>query len=168
MKKNLVLIGMMGSGKSTIGREISKKTALKFIDTDQLIENHEKMKVREIFEKKGEKIFRSVEEKIVLKTLKSSGQVIALGGGSFHNSKIRSEILKNSISFWLCWKNNEILKRLSNSKKRPKLDLLSHKDIIKLINSRAKIYLKANYKVNCDNLNKFQIANKILEIYEDK
>ena len=159
---------MMGSGKSTIGREISKKTALKLIDTDKLIENHEKMEVRDIFEKKGEKIFRSVEEKIVLKTLKSSGQVIALGGGSFLNSKIRLEILKNNISFWLCWKNNEILKRLSNSKKRPKLDLLSHKDIIKLINSRAKIYLKANYKVNCDNLNKFQIANKILEIYENK
>ena len=167
MKKNLVLIGMMGSGKSTIGREISKKTALKLIDTDQLIENHEKMDVRDIFEKK-EKIFRSVEEKIVLKTLKSSGQVIALGGGSFLNSKIRSEFLKNSISFWYAGKIMKYLKDYQIAKKDQKLDLLSHKDIIKLINSRAKIYLKANYKVNCDNLNKFQIANKILEIYENK
>ena len=54
MNKNLVLIGMMGSGKSTIGKEISKKSSLKFKDTDQLIESHEKMKIREIFDQKGE------------------------------------------------------------------------------------------------------------------
>ncbi len=168
MKKNLVLIGMMGSGKTTVGKEISKKTGLKFVDTDQLIEIYEKMKIRDIFEKKGEKIFRSIEEKIVLKRLKLFGQVIALGGGSFLNNKIRSEILKNSISFWLCWKNSEIIKRITNSKKRPKLDYLSNKDIIKLINTRSKIYLKADCKVNCDKLNKFQIANKILKIYENK
>ena len=96
MKKNLVLIGMMGSGKTTIGKEISKKTDLKFVDTDQLIEIYENMKIRDIFEKKGEKFFRIIEEKIVFKTLKLSGQVIALGGGSFLNNKIRSEILKNS------------------------------------------------------------------------
>ena len=93
MKKNLVLIGMMGSGKTTIGKEISKKTDLKFVDTDQLIEVYEKMKIRDIFEKKGEKFFRTIEEKIIFKTLKLSGQVIALGGGSFLNNKIRSEIL---------------------------------------------------------------------------
>ena len=58
MKKNLVLIGMMGSGKTTVGKEISKKTDLKFVDTDQLIEIYEKMKIRDIFEKKGEKFFR--------------------------------------------------------------------------------------------------------------
>ena len=98
MKKNLVLIGMMGSGKTTVGKEISKKTDLKFVDTDQLIEIYENMKIRDIFEKKGEKFFRIIEEKIVFKTLKLSGQVIALGGGSFLNNKIRSEILKNSFA----------------------------------------------------------------------
>ena len=168
MKKNLVLIGMMGSGKTTVGKEISKKTDLKFVDTDQLIEIYEKMKIRDIFEKKGEKFFRILEEKIVVKTLKLSGQVIALGGGSFLNNKIRSEILKNSFSFWLCWKNSEILKRIFNSKKRPKLDFLNEKDIVKLINTRSKIYLKADCKINCDKLNKFQIANKIIKIYENK
>ena len=168
MKKNLVLIGMMGSGKTTIGKEISKKTDLKFVDTDQLIEIYENMKIRDIFEKKGEKFFRIIEEKIVFKTLKLSGQVIALGGGSFLNKKIRSEILKNSFSFWLCWKNVEILQRITKSKKRPKLDFLSNKDILRLISFRSKTYLKANFKVNCDNLNKFQISRKILKIYENK
>ena len=168
MKKNLVLIGMMGSGKSTIGKEISKKSSLKFKDTDQLIESHEKMKIREIFDQKGEDFFRSLEEKIVLKNLKISGQVVALGGGSFINKNIRSEVLKNSVSFWLNWKNDVILKRIKSSKKRPKLDFLNDKDILKLINLRAKIYFKADCKINCDNLNKFQIAKKILKIYETK
>ena len=168
MKKNLVLIGMMGSGKSTIGKEISKKSSLKFKDTDQLIESHEKMKIREIFDQKGEDFFRSLEEKIVLKNLKISGQVVALGGGSFINKKIRSEVLKNSVSFWLNWKNDVILKRIKSSKKRPKLDFLNDQDILKLINLRAKIYFKADCKINCDNLNKFQIAKKILKIYETK
>ena len=168
MKKNLVLIGMMGSGKSTIGKEISKKSSLKFKDTDQLIESHEKMKIREIFDQKGEDFFRSLEEKIVLKNLKISGQVVALGGGSFINKKIRSEVLNNSVSFWLNWKNDVILKRIKSSKKRPKLDFLNDKDILKLINLRARIYFKADCKINCDNLNKFQIAKKILKIYETK
>ena len=159
---------MMGSGKTTIGKEISKKSSLKFKDTDLLIENHEKMKIRDIFEQKGEVFFRSIEEKIVLKTLKSSNQVIALGGGSFLNKKIRSDVFNNSISFWLNWKNEIILNRISNSKKRPKLDSLSSKDILKLINSRVKIYLKADFKINCDNLNKFQIVKKIIKIYESK
>ena len=168
MKKNLVLIGMMGSGKSTIGKEISKKSSLKFKDTDQLIESHEKMKIREIFDQKGEVFFRSLEEKIVLKNLKISGQVVALGGGSFINKKIRSEVLNNSVSFWLNWKNDVILKRIKSSKKRPKLDFLNDKDILKLINLRAKIYFKADCKINCDNLNKLKIAKKILKIYETK
>ena len=168
MKKNLVLIGMMGSGKSTIGKEISKKSTLKFKDTDKLIEIHEKMKIRDIFDEKGEKFFRSIEEKIVLQTIKLPGQVIAVGGGSFLNNKIRYEIFKNSISFWLNWKNEIILNRIINSKKRPKLDFLSDRDINRLINLRSKIYIKANYKVNCDNLSKFQITKKILKIYENK
>ena len=168
MNKNLVLIGMMGSGKSTIGKEISKKSSLKFKDIDQLIENSEKMKVRDIFDQKGEDFFRVVEEKIVLKTIKLPGQVIALGGGSFLNKKIRFEVLKNSISFWLNWKNDVILDRISNSRKRPKLDFLNKKDIINLINLRSKMYLKADYKINCDSLNKIQITKKILKIYENQ
>ena len=66
------------------------------------------------------------------------------------------------LSFWLNWKNESIIQRISNNKKRPKLEFLSEKDILALIVLRAKTYLKADFKINCDNLNKFQIANKIL------
>ena len=165
MNKNLVLIGMMGSGKSTIGKEISKKSSLKFKDIDQLVENDQKMKIREIFEKKGENFFRSVEEKIVLETIKLPNQVIALGGGSFLNRKIRTEVLKSNISFWLNWKNISIVERIFKSKKRPKIHGLSEKEIDKMITSRSSHYRMASYKINCENLNKEQILTNIIKMY---
>ena len=164
MKKNLVLIGMMGSGKSTIGKIISTKSDLKLKDTDNLIEKNENMKIKDIFERKGENFFRTVEEKIVLKALQIPGYVIAVGGGSFLNEKIRTKIKKNGISFWLNWRENLIIDRIKNNKKRPLIKSLDEKELRKLMNLRSKIYLKADYKINCDNLNKFQnhIQNSII------
>ena len=83
MRKNLVLLGMMGVGKSTLGKIVAKKLGLKFIDTDLNIEEKCSMKISEIFKKKGEEFFRLEEEKEVLETLKKSNCVIALGGGAF-------------------------------------------------------------------------------------
>ena len=96
----------------------------------------------------------------------SSGNIIAVGGGAFLNEKIRNEISKNSISIWLHWSENILIKRIINSKKRPKVYLLNEKELSKLINERSKIYSKADYKINCDKLNRNKIVEKILEIYE--
>jgi len=168
MKKNLVLIGMMGSGKSTIGRLISDITRQNLIDTDKLIEKETKLKIKEIFQKKGEDFFRKIEEKIVLNSLKFSNNIIAIGGGAFLNDKIRENIKYNCISVWLKCNQQTLIPRIKNSKKRPKAYLLTEKDLIKLINNRSKIYSKADYKINCDTLTKKQIMNKILKIYEKK
>ena len=92
LKKNLVFLGMMGSGKSSIGNLVSKKLNLKFLDIDNLIENETSMSILNIFEKKGEDYFRNLEEKITLKTLKTANNVISLGGGGFINEKIRPSI----------------------------------------------------------------------------
>ena len=110
---------MMGSGKSTIGSLISKKLNIKFIDIDSVLENDSKMKISEIFEKKGENFFRNLEEKITLKLLNSINNVISLGGGGFINEKIRKEVLKNNFSFWLNCDTQTLLSRIKNSKKRP-------------------------------------------------
>ena len=101
MRKNLVLVGMMGVGKTTLGKIVSKMTDLKFIDTDANIEKNCLMKISEIFKKKGEKFFRLEERKEVSKLLKESNSVIALGGGAFIDKTIRENILKNAISIWL-------------------------------------------------------------------
>ena len=168
MKKNLVLIGMMGSGKSTISRLLSNITKQNLIDTDQLIEKETKLKINDIFQKKGENFFRRIEEKIVLNSLKFSNNIIAIGGGAFLNDKIREKIKNNCISIWLKCSEQTLIPRIRNSKKRPKAYLLKDKDLIKLINDRSKIYSKADYKINCDTLKKNEIVKKILKIYEKK
>ena len=101
--KNLVFLGMMGSGKSSIGNLVSKKLDLPFIDVDSLIVENTGMDISEIFEKKGENYFRNLEERITIKNLKSVSTVISLGGGAFINEKIRKEVLSDHLSFWLNW-----------------------------------------------------------------
>ena len=115
---------MMASGKSTLGNLISKKLNKKFIDIDKIIEKNLNMTVAQIFEKEGEEFFRKEEEKVTLKYLTITNSLIALGGGSFLNNKIREEVTKNSVSFWLNWKTSILLNRIKNNKKRLFLGIL--------------------------------------------
>ena len=165
-KENLVFIGMMGSGKSSIGLLVARRLKLNFIDIDNEIEEKLGTTISKTFEDKGEEYFRKVEEKITLNKLKKHSSVISLGGGAFINEKIRKEILKNHISFWLNWSDNILLKRIKNSKKRPLAFKLSDDLIIDLIQKRSTIYSKAMFEIKCDNLTKNEVVNKIIEIYE--
>ena len=124
-------------------------------------------KIYAIFKKRGEKFFRSEEEKEVLKSLKKNNCVIALGGGAFINKTIRNNILKNAVSIWLD-SNLEILdKRTKWNKKRPLLDKENNKIIInKLYEERKNIYKLANYRIVCTKLSKENITNKIIIFYE--
>jgi len=165
-KKNLVFLGMMGSGKSSIGSLIAKKLLLNFIDIDNVIENELGLSIKKIFETKGENYFRKFEEKTTLKKLKSSSTVISLGGGAFSNKEIRKEVINNHLSFWLNWNSDILLNRIKNSKKRPLAFNSSENEIIDLIKKRSNIYSKALYKIECDNLTKNEIVKEILKIYE--
>ena len=165
-KKNIVLIGMMGSGKSTIGYLLSKTIDLKFIDIDKAIEKETSLKIHNIFEKKGEAYFRNLEEKITLKFLKSKRKIISLGGGGFLNKNIRKETLINNVSFWLNWKSTTIIKRIHKSRKRPLAFDMSENDLKKIIIERSKTYSEANFKINCESLNKNMIVNQIKSLYE--
>jgi shikimate kinase len=165
-KKNLVFLGMMGSGKSSIGSLVSKKLSLNFIDIDNIIEEETNMSILEIFNKKGENFFRSLEEKITLKSLKMHRSVISLGGGGFINDKIRKEVLSNHISFWLNCNESTLLSRIKASKKRPLVFNSTEKEIKDLIKKRDKIYSKADYAINCDKLIRTKIVKKIVDTYE--
>tara|TARA_B100000029_G_scaffold370053_1_gene363894 strand:+ start:220 stop:732 length:513 start_codon:yes stop_codon:yes gene_type:complete len=166
LNKNIVLIGMMGSGKSTIGYLLSKSINLDFIDVDKIIEKEAGIKIYNIFEKKGELYFRNLEEKITLRLLKSKKKIISLGGGGFINKNIRKEVLNNNLSFWLNWKNSTLIKRIKKSKKRPVAFYSSKKNLKKLISERSKIYSEANFKINCETLSKNMIVNQIIDFYE--
>ena len=165
-KENLVFLGMMGSGKSSIGSIISKKLKLDFVDIDQEIENYTGMKISKIFKLRGEKYFRKIEESITLKTLKKQKLVISLGGGSFLNNKIKKEILENHISFWLNWEVETLVNRIKNSQKRPVAFHASRNKLTELVKKRSIVYSKSMYKIDCENLSKNEIAKFILKIYE--
>ena len=164
--KNIVFLGMMGSGKTSIGFLISKKLNLKFFDIDNHIENNLGMNISKIFKNKGEKFFRKYEEKTTLNILKKNNIVIALGGGAFLNKNIRNEILKNHFSFWLKLESDILIKRIKNSTKRPLAYNISDIELKNMIKERSKIYSKALYKIDCNNLSKTEIINKVINIYE--
>ena len=164
--KNLVFLGMMGSGKSYIGKLVSNKLNIPFIDIDNLIEEHTGMTVSEIFETNGENYFRNLEEKITIKSLKLKNVVISLGGGGFVNDKIRKDVLINHFSFWLNWDDLVLIRRIKGSKKRPLASKSTEHEIKVIINKRKKIYSKADFKINCNKLTKSEIVKAIIKIYE--
>ena len=139
-KENLIFLGMMGSGKSSIGSLVAKKLQLNFIDVDNEIETELGLSIKKIFETKGENYFRKFEEKITLKKLKLKPVVISLGGGAFTNRNIRKEVIRNHLSFWLNWSDEILVNRIKDSKKRPLVSNTSENEIIDLIKKRSNIY----------------------------
>ena len=100
-KRNIVLVGHMGSGKTTVGKELAKRTQLKFYDIDKEIEKITKKTINKIFEHDGEAKFRKLEEKVSMQILETKESVIALGGGAFQSSAIRQKSIKESICVWV-------------------------------------------------------------------
>ena len=165
-KENLVFLGMMGSGKSSIGSLVAKKLKLNFIDIDKEIEKNLNVTIKKIFEVKGEDYFRKIEEQITLKKLKLNSTVISLGGGAFINKNVRKEVLMNHLSFWLNWDEKTLLGRIKDSKKRPLTLNATENELIDLIKKRSNIYSKAQYEIKCDKLSKNEIVMKIIKLYE--
>ena len=167
MGKNLTLTGMMGAGKTTIGKILAKKLKYKFVDVDKLIERKEGLSINLIFKNMGENYFRKIESEITLSELKKSNSVISLGGGSFLDNDIRKIAKKLSVSFWLDVPIDELLKRLRKNKKRPLLFKQNINETVKKIYfDRKKIYNKADFRIKCRSLKSDKIVSKILYFYE--
>ena len=161
-KKNICIIGLMGSGKSIIGKDLSKFLKLEFYDTDKEIELKTNKSISTIFNEEGESYFRSIEEKICVNLLDKNNCVISLGGGSIINSKIRKIIKKNSYSIYLQVKISNLLNRLRSSKKRPLLNMNKDRGEIlqKIYKDREKFYKKADFIIDNNN-DKFQVLKRI-------
>jgi|TARA_B100000073_G_scaffold223537_1_gene186230 shikimate kinase/shikimate kinase/3-dehydroquinate synthase len=168
LKKNIVLIGMMAAGKTTIGFKLAKKLKFHFIDIDSQIEKSENKKIIDIFKDKGEEYFRKIEEKTTLSYLNKTNSVISIGGGAFLNSKIRKKIKNNSRSVWLSWKFKTILTRLSRNKRRPVVLKLNKNDLANLYKKRVKFYKMSEFKINCEHKNKNEIINQITKIIKNE
>jgi shikimate kinase len=168
MNNTLVLTGMMGSGKSSIGKELSNILSSKFYDTDLEIEKMLNMTVPNIFKNKGENYFRKIEEKICIDLINGDEKVVALGGGAFLNKKIREIVLKKSTSVWIDVDISTIVKRMKISKNiRPMLDYKELKNSITgILAKRSPIYQLANIRIKATNISKKKIANEIKKKYE--
>ena len=163
MSKNLVLTGMMGVGKSTIGKSLALKLAYSFIDVDKIIEKKEGCSISTIFKNKSEDYFRKLENDVTKHELKKKNSVISLGGGAFMNKELRKIIKQKSKSFWLHWSSETLIKRIKNNDKRPVIKDISSLEIKKLISERNKIYYFSDFKIICESLKKHEIVDKILQ-----
>ena len=163
---NVYLIGMMGSGKSTVGRLLSEKLNREFIDTDDKIEEFMDYAISEIFESMGEQRFRKMEESYFLEKSQQSGLIISTGGGIVISPKNRSVLTNSTYSIYLKAHPEFLINRLKKRNKRPLLSgnqpiLQKLEDIYK---SRANFYEQcSNHIIDIEPLSKIDKLNKILE-----
>ena len=144
-KLNISLCGMMGSGKSAIGKILANKLDYDFIDVDNIIEINAGKTIKKIFEEDGEEYFRDLEEKITINILELKETIVSLGGGAIINKNIRGSIKKNSYNIYLNVNIDILTKRLQNSNTRPLIYKKNlKKELINLIGIREKFYRKAD------------------------
>ena len=167
-KRNICLIGLMGSGKTIIGKELSKIYKIKHFDSDNEIEKNEGKNINSIFKIRGEEYFRKIEEKTCLELLEKHHCIISLGGGSIINNNIRSQIEKYSYSIYIKVDIELLAYRLKNSNKRPLLNNTNIKlKLLELYNKRKKFYNKANLILK-NNFDKSDILSNIKSKIETK
>ena len=162
LSKSIVLIGLMGSGKSAVGKMLSEAIGVPFSDTDNIIEKELGKKIYEIFEDFGEGYFRQVEEKAVERTLEDNAHVISTGGGSIVSPKTRNLIKVKSCSIWIQCDVRIIAKRLLNQRNRP---LLKNKNILDTLieknEYRIKFYSKADIHIKNESPNLELVVDSI-------
>jgi shikimate kinase len=165
MQRNIILIGFMGTGKSTIGRRLSRTFSYPLIDTDQMIVEQQGRPIPEIFAEKGEEAFRDLETKALESLSKHSGHIIATGGGIIGRPENRALLRKLGYVVWLIANPAEILIRTSRNSNRP---LLNNEDpegtIRKLLEARTPLYRKtAHLAIETDQLSFDEVATGIIE-----
>lgn len=162
--RSLVLIGLMGAGKSSIGKRLAGALGVPFIDADTEIERAAGKTINEIFEEDGEDYFRDGEYRVISRLLRNSGQVLATGGGAFMRAETREEIAKTGISVWLKADLDLLMSRVSRRDTRPLLRRDNPAQIMaKLIEERYPIYAQADVTVISRDAPHEEIVNEIIE-----
>ena len=165
MKKLIFLVGMMGTGKSTIGKLLSSKLQLGFIDSDHQIEKINRLSVTEIFEKKGEDFFRSEERRFIENNLPNEPTVVSCGGGLCVADGMMDELKKRGLVICLSASPGKIIERLTGDDQRPLIRSEDQERIITdLLNDRMPVYQRADYIIKTDLLSPEEISRSIMGI----
>lgn len=167
--RSLVLLGMMGCGKSAIGKMLARKLGLAFVDADHEIEEAAGRTVAEIFEDYGEEEFRRLETRVIDRVLSDGPVLLALGGGAFMAEDTRSAIAEKGLSIWLKADLDLLLERVSRRPgKRPLLKTGNPRDIlINLLKTREPVYALADLHVTSQRLTKSQMRDVVLADLEN-
>ncbi len=164
----IVLVGLMGAGKTSVGRRLAEKLEIPFVDADHEIETAAGKSIAEIFSDHGEEYFREGERRVIARLLENGTQVLATGGGAFMNSETRERIKQHGISVWLKADLELLLKRVSKRNDRP---LLRNDDpaavMKKLIDTRYPVYAEANITVESRDVQHGQMVNDVIKALAD-
>jgi 3-dehydroquinate synthase len=161
----IVLTGFMGTGKTSVGKELSRRLGYQFVDTDALIEEREKMPISLIFKEKGEKYFRTVERAVVEEVSHKINVVVATGGGVIKNKDNVNDLRRKGIIIWLKAEPGTILKRVMLEEgKRPLLDVADPiNEIKKLLFEREEFYMQSDISINTDFITAEETAGEIIK-----
>jgi shikimate kinase len=143
--KTIVLVGLMGSGKSALGKRLSVALSLPFIDSDALVEEEAGITIAEIFELAGETRFREMERRVIKSVLEGGACILSTGGGAFCNKETRTAITANAVSIWIDSSPETLLSRIGNPASRPLLTTGDPLEILtNLRETRAPDYAEAD------------------------
>ena len=162
--KPLVLIGLMGVGKTTVGRRLAKRLDLPFVDADEEIEKAADLKVTEIFDRFGEDYFRAGERRVIARLIEGPCRVIATGGGAFMNDETRELILANATAIWLDADIETLVKRVGRRDTRPLLRSGNTEEILRtLAAKRNPVYALAHVHVTGNDAPHDLTVDKVIE-----
>lgn len=166
--RSIVLVGLMGAGKSTIGRRLAREMNMDFRDSDTEITEAAGCSISDIFDIHGEDIFRDLERRIISNLLAGAPSIIATGGGAFISPTVREMIGKSAISIWLKADLDVLLERVSRRNNRPLLEKGDKRVILgKLMEERYPIYSEADIVVESDDSSHDVVINKIFDALND-
>lgn len=161
--RNLVLVGLMGAGKSSVGRIVAAQLGISFIDTDAEIERVSRMTVAELFAAYGEQEFRALEARVIKRILRTGPRVVSTGGGAFINERTRKFIKRSGLSLWLKADLDVLWERVMKRDTRPLLRTENpRKTLEDLMNVRYPIYAEADITVLSRDVRKERMANEVL------
>lgn len=165
----IVLIGLMGAGKSTVGRRLAKKLSVPFVDSDDEIKKAAGCSIEDIFNLYGEEEFRSGEKRVMERLMEEGPMVLATGGGAFMNPDIRERILRSGTAVWLKASLEALVERTSRRGGRPLLQTGDpRKTLEKLIKERYRVYNQAAIAIDTDHETHDSTVNLIIKALKDR
>lgn len=163
LRRTIALVGMMGVGKSSLGRRLAARLKVPFRDSDTEVELAAGCTITEIFERYGEDAFRSCERKVIARLLELPPLVLATGGGSYADAEIRAAIQRSAVSVWIRAPVDVLVERVGRRDTRPMLKNGDPRDIIaRLLDARAPLYGQAEIHVETDDGPHQAQVNRIL------